>query len=961
MHTIHVVSHTHWDREWYLTFQQFRFRLVELIDQLLVLLDDDPDYRYFMLDGQAIVLEDYLEMRPEREEQLRRYIQQGRLLIGPWHILPDEFLVSPEATVRNLLIGERVCRRFGPQARMGIGYIPDPFGHIGQMPQILRGFDIDTACMWRGIGDRPTEFRWRAPDGSEVLLLHLRDSYSNAAWLPADEDGFAQGMAELRDSLAPHATTSHILAMQGTDHMLPRADLPRLLAAANALLEDTRVVHSTLPRYLAAVRDELHKEPGERAAQLPVMSGELRSPQRAHLLPGVLSTRMWIKQRNHASETLLEKWAEPFSAIAAQLKRETPDLKPFIDRTWRYLLENHPHDSICGCSVDQVHREMVTRFDWCDQIGEEVTQQALQTIAQRIDVSAPTIAVFNPHSAPQTGLVSVEVEPAPEPGQLLLGEGGEPVPFRILDPRHQASSGMEDIEVDRDGFAFLVSQFKSAGGQIPGGFTFRHVEASVDGNTAHLRLFMSHQEGAEPGLLEEMLERVQALMSDESIQRYCIHFVEREKATIQLVAHDVPSMGYTTYTFAAGGGKPESSNMQRPGSGIENEFFHVDAHPEDGTLIVTDKATGRVLEGCNRFVDGGDRGDEYNYCQPEHDHLVDHPATSPTIRLLSTDAVGGAMEIALSYQVPTALAPDDRSRRDDGTTQLSVVTRVTLTSGVRRVDFETTVENQARDHRLRVHFPTGLPVDTAYADAHFDVVERSSDLPADTKGWVEQPVPTHPQRAFVDVSNGEHGVMLANRGLPEYEMLRGERGAEIALTLLRCVGWLSRDDMHCRQSHAGPGEATPEAQCLGTHTFQYSLIPHAGDYRQAHSLAYGFQTSLRALFTNAHHGSPAPSADRGSAAEGLPTTLSFVTVEPPAVVISGLKIPEEGQGLVVRCYNIGDEPVKGTIRMWRPFRRATRANLAEKEIAELARDADVVTLPVRGREIVTIKFEDGAT
>ena len=152
MSTIHVVSHTHWDREWYLTFQQFRFRLVEMMDQLLALLDADPNYRTFMLDGQAIVLEDYLEIRPEREEEIRRYVQEGRLLIGPWYILPDEFLVSPEAMVRNLLVGERVCRRFGPSMR--IGYLPDPFGHIGQMGQILRGFGMDVACLWRGVGDQ---------------------------------------------------------------------------------------------------------------------------------------------------------------------------------------------------------------------------------------------------------------------------------------------------------------------------------------------------------------------------------------------------------------------------------------------------------------------------------------------------------------------------------------------------------------------------------------------------------------------------------------------------------------------------------------------------------------------------------------------------------------------------------------------------------------------------------------
>src|SRR3970282_515037 len=149
MRPLHLVSHTHWDREWYLTFQQFRLKLVHLIDNLLALLDADPDFRHFMLDGQTIVLDDYLLMRPERAVAIRAHVQNGRLLIGPWHILPDEFLVSPEATIRNLLQGERTARQFGP--KMMVGYTPDPFGHIGQLTQILRGFGIEMAVLQRGL------------------------------------------------------------------------------------------------------------------------------------------------------------------------------------------------------------------------------------------------------------------------------------------------------------------------------------------------------------------------------------------------------------------------------------------------------------------------------------------------------------------------------------------------------------------------------------------------------------------------------------------------------------------------------------------------------------------------------------------------------------------------------------------------------------------------------------------
>src|SRR5512146_2749524 len=218
MQTIHLVSHTHWDREWYRPFQEFRLRLVHLVDGLLDLLASDRSYKHFMLDGQTIVLDDYLQIRPEAEPALRRQVRAGRLLIGPWHILPDMFLVGPEAHIRNLLEGDRQARRFG--SKMRIGYMPDSFGHIGQMPQILRGFGIDNASVWRGLDDQPTEFWWQSPDGSRVLMHYLRDSYSNGASLTATvPEQFTSQLNEEADLLAAHSPVTDLLVMFGTDHM----------------------------------------------------------------------------------------------------------------------------------------------------------------------------------------------------------------------------------------------------------------------------------------------------------------------------------------------------------------------------------------------------------------------------------------------------------------------------------------------------------------------------------------------------------------------------------------------------------------------------------------------------------------------------------------------------------------------------------------------------------------------
>src|SRR5579859_7319005 len=216
-----VVPHTHWDREWYLTFQQFRVRLVRTVDLVLDTLEADPSFAFFMLDGQTIVLEDYLEVRPEHRERLARLARAGRILVGPWYLQPDEFLVGAESLVRNLQIGRRMGAAFG--GVMPVGYVPDTFGHIAQLPQILRGFGLDNAVFWRGVGPEVERgaFRWAAPDGSEVLAIWLFDDfgYSNAAILPLEPEALATRVTQIAERMRPLAVTDVLLLMNGTDHI----------------------------------------------------------------------------------------------------------------------------------------------------------------------------------------------------------------------------------------------------------------------------------------------------------------------------------------------------------------------------------------------------------------------------------------------------------------------------------------------------------------------------------------------------------------------------------------------------------------------------------------------------------------------------------------------------------------------------------------------------------------------
>jgi mannosylglycerate hydrolase len=930
--TLTLVSHTHWDREWYKPFQEFRIRLVQLVDRLLDLLEQDADYRHFMLDGQAIILEDYLEIRPEREADLRKHVQEGRLLVGPWYVLPDEFLVSPEATIRNLMLGDVVTRRFGP--KMSLGYLPDCFGHISQMPQLLHGFGMDTAVVWRGVGQAPNEFLWVGPSGAEVLAVHLRGGYGNAAHLPEDPAAFLSHIALVAESLTPFAATPHLLAMNGTDHQEPQPRLSVLVDYAQAHLADLDLRHGTLPQFVAAVRSA--------GPVLEVRSGELRSPARAHLLPGVFSTRMWIKQRNARCETLLEKWAEPFSALAASHSLETPtrDLAVLCWCAWRNLIKNHPHDSICGCSVDTVHEEMEARFNWAEQIGEEVTRQSLSAIAGAVDIgphAGHPVVVFNPTAGPRTDLVTVRV-PLPVEAEAVgvCGPDGKTLLCEIV--RHEQAPDSH-LELRREE---VLSALAALSGDSMVHEGALDVTISVDGDAVSIDTLLGPLPPSVQ-VLESSMSKLRELVANPSLRQFHLRLHRMAEMGVRFVAPDVPGHGYKTFFISPS--PPTVPPAARPRAmRLENDHFMVEADPGSGTLSVTDKVSGSHFPFLHRFVDGGDRGDEYNYCVPEKDRLVTSPAEPASIRLTADSPVCQTLEIAQRYLIPASLGAD-RSFRSTEMVSLPITTRVSLCAGVPRIDFVTTLENFAEDHRLRLHFATPISTDVCHSEGHFDLMTRPLTAPQDTQDWPEQPVPTHHQRTFVAVTDGQSGLLLANKGLPEVEVMQGREGTAIALTLLRCVGWLSRDDMHCRRNHAGPGYSTPGAQCLGNHVFEYALIPYSGDWVNACHQAHAFNAPLRAVSAPKTGGT-------------LPLSLSLASAKPHGFVLTAIKLPENGHGLVVRGFNITDAPLEVELRLGRIWRRARRARLDEICGEELPIVGNLVRFDAGPKEIVTLRFAD---
>jgi alpha-mannosidase len=361
-----VVPHTHWDREWYLPFEQFRLRLGMVVDGVLDTLERDASFASFTLDGQAIVLEDYLEVRPENEGRLRALLAAGRLEVGPSYVLPDEILVGGESLVRNLLLGRRVSRRFGVEPSAA-GYLPDSFGHPAQLPQILAGFGIGTFLFSRGLGDEIDDvgivFRWRAGP-AEVVACQMLPHYDNFARLTwyHDAEERVRTIVDTFGELMRQAGQEEIVLANGSDHLPIEPELPQILTGLGRTFD----TEFRIGRY---------EEHGPAHDGLPVHEGELVGSRLQNVLRGVNSARIYLKQANERAERRL--LAIETAAALRALREDAPYPAPDLRLAWRDLLRNHPHDSICGCSCDEVHRDMLVRYEQLERTLDYVAAEAL--------------------------------------------------------------------------------------------------------------------------------------------------------------------------------------------------------------------------------------------------------------------------------------------------------------------------------------------------------------------------------------------------------------------------------------------------------------------------------------------------------------------------------------------------------------------------------------------------------
>ncbi|MFD0717184.1 alpha-mannosidase [Paenibacillus sp. GCM10027626] len=849
---IYIVPTTHWDREWVMTFGQYQIRLGDTVDRVLDLLDLHEEY-CFLLDGQSVVIEDYLEIRPEQRERLINYLRSGKLICGPWYVLADQFLQNGESTIRNLLKGMRQIREWGGRP-MGVGYVPDSFGSIGALPMILQGFGIPYASFGRG---RPYwnealphfEFWWEAQDGSKVLAAN--HGYGNAVYLSypdiwsdihheraykPDYAALIEKMeADVQQQLA-HAATPYVYLSAGIDHMEPRETLLRLLERARGQdgAAESEFVLSGPEAYFHAVAE------GAPAANLAVYNGEMRgSASEPIRLNGTLSSRLRLKQLNEEAELLLQQKLEPLYSFLHR-SADGPYPKGVLERLWRLLMLNHPHDSICGCSLDQVHKDMETRFDDIMAAGRYLLKDGMQKLAGRMQTRHPyrdavPIVVFNslPYrkTAVLDSLIRVPRRLAGEAWALVDGEGKQ-YPARI-EIKAVKQKDLESVYMTHEQLIAVLSKQDDESKPDDACFTVVHVRANLSDVT-----------GIGPS----------------------VYYLVQEDEVIETA-------------------KPADEGWIRiaSGSSIENEYLTVHLN-SDGTFDLADKANSIRYSGLHAFRDRAELGDAYEHKDQEQLELEEYGAPAGEVQWHIGQVHEGCYRAETSFPISLPARYDWASGRRSLTTKtVQVDLAITVYSHSARIDIEAAVDNLCKDHMLRVAFPFGEKTDSIYAYDHFRVMKRAA---TSDHFWSDEPF----QHA-VYLKNESRGISLFSKGLPACQAKTAGGQTELQLTLLRCFGRLG--------PWAGADHPVPGGQNHGKHVYAYSLYPFGTD-ADGEIVREALNYAVDVI---------AESADPGASGRQLQENFSPIAIEsegePPH--LSCTKLAEDGSGIIFRLWNPGEK------------------------------------------------------
>lgn len=940
--TIHLISGTHWDREWRHTAEQSKLRLADLMDNIINILETKPTYKYFCVDGGTIVLEDYFTVRPENKERVQKLLKEGKMIIVNWYTLPETNTVAPESMIRNLLTGKRMAKDYG--TAMKSGYTATSYGQPSQLPQLYKGFGIDNAIFYRGTNKyfKTPLFKWNAPDGSDIYTLRTFDEVTRTNWFfyvhgPAvlgkglkdlsykynkdehpvhmvdmgsyekafvathedadyihDKEVLKKSLDYLIAQAEPYAIGNNILALNMEDNDEPYEYLPELIDDMNKIYPDYEIKQVTLDQYM----DIIMNLADTNEYKYETYSGELRNttfiPDDFNALLGAThSSRINIKLLNEECENGLINIAEPLTSCSYLLGGEYPATN--VEHAWHTLLKCHAHDSICGAAVDRAHTDMLYSFSVAKTVAEEVANRACVNLYQKIDTKSrflsddTPIVLFNTLPFDREEVVELVIDTPKDTIKMVDNGMGAPVP----------ASTYFDI-VDGDG---KVLEFKEL--------------------------------SCETALVAIEKQTDTKAIKFETMRRHV------------LVKVHVPQNGYTTVAMrmrlANLAINPQIMDNRkligRSNATLENEFIKVTINP-NGTYDMLDKKTNRLMKNLGYYSDSGEIGSAHEHKLPLVNTVITSFGSNARITMIEGDnLLRGQYKIEHSMFIPAEASLDGHDRSKEYK-ELKITTILTLEKDCPYLKVKTTVVNDSRDHKLCVHFPTGVTnADFAYPESAWDVAKRSIKW-ADHKDNKEDFYSFQPMQNFVDVNDNKIGFAFLSKGLREYEV-EDDENRTLKITLIRTqrAYMTANSKMTIDETHKYTGQ-----HCIGTLTYEFGLYPHTDDWNKGDvfKAAYANKVPLKAILGTPMNGE-------------LKDNGSFIKVEGGNNnIVSGcLKLAENGKDIVYRIWNNSMETKKLTISTVLPIKEIKEIMLDETIVGDINVKDNKFTYELKPAKIAT--------
>ena len=917
--TIHLISGTHWDREWRHTAEQSKLRLVDLMDSIINILETKDDYSCFCVDGGTIVIEDYLTIRPAAKERIIKLIKEKKMFIVNWYTLPETNTVAAESMVRNLLVGKRMGEEFG--GAMHSGYTATSYGQPSQLPQLYRGFGMDDAIFYRGTNKHILTplFKWVGADGSTLDTLRTFDEVTRTNWFfyvhgPAvlgkgqkdlsytyDKDNIPVHMADMKsyekaftvlhedfdyihdkkvlknalDSLIaqaePYKIGNHILALNMEDNDGPYRYLPELVKEMNELYPDYEIVQDDMDSYMKAIKNvDGYKE--------AVHHGELRYTTMEHnnfnaLLGATHSSRIKIKLLNDDCENNLINVAEPLASLAQVYGKEYP--RTNLDRAWEYLLKCHAHDSICGAAVDRAHDDMLYNFSLVKTVAEEVTNRSAIGILSAINTKDDfkendhTLTIFNTQPFRRKEIIEVMIDTPKSTGKVVdNGLGAAASVGDFYDIFDEKGKLVKYIELERNDINIGVEREMDT------------KAIKFDANRKHILLEVD--------------------IPENGYRTYCLRFREANYAYHPELLED-------------------RKLISRTNGVLENEFLKVTINP-NGTLNIYDKESKRSLNNLMYYTDDGEVGSAHQQKTVKRNFTYTSLGSSANIVMLESNELRGSYRIDLTLNLPAAatIDGDDRTREMK---DLKISSVVSLEKGAKFIKVHTILNNEIRDHKLVVNFPSYVEgAKFVDAESQWDIARREINW-RDHKDNHEPFTPFQPMQNFVDVSNGKYGLAILTKGLREYE-IEDDPTRIMKITLIRTqrAYMTANSKMNVYELDKYTGQHQ-----FGKMEYEYAIYPHRGDYKDANCV-------MEALVNKV----PLKAVQAVTKDGILPSGGSFIKTNCEGKVFtSAIKQAEDKDGIIIRLYNITDEELPLEINTILPVKKVDRVRMDEEFISNM--------------------------